>query len=91
MFVSASELVKARKKHRCTWCGQHIEPGEEYAKWASVDDSWFTNKMHVECLGALHDEIREGGDNEYIPYDNERPLSAEHTNQQPEPKKEHQS
>jgi hypothetical protein len=73
MMVFGLERVKARKQHKCTWCGQPIFKGEDYVKWNSVEDSWFTNKMHGDCLEALDEEIRAGGDCEYAPYDNERP------------------
>lgn len=78
MFVSDSKLTKANKAHRCTWCGQAINKGEQYARWTSVDGpgGWFLSKMHVECVGAMHDEIRDGGDREYMPFENERPEVA---------------
>ena len=71
MMVFDKELVKARKDHKCTWCGQPILKGTQYHKWVNVDDSWFTNKVHDECLDPLDEECREMG--EYYPYDNERP------------------
>jgi hypothetical protein len=48
-------------------------PGEKYQRWISVDDCMFTNKMHPECVDACDEELRHYGDNEYHPYDNERP------------------
>ena len=71
MYCTPPELRKARSQHRCTNCGEAIEPGDEYMRWASYDD-WkcFTNKMHPECLKSLED----GSDDfEYTLYGGERP------------------
>lgn len=43
----------ARKRHRCDWCDEFIEPGDKYVRWR-----WFdygdagTCKMHPECYEA---------------------------------------
>lgn len=78
MFVTATQLIIAKKEHRCTWCGQKILKGEKYSKWKSVDDSWFTSKMHAECHTAANDENHYWGDYEYVPFDNERPTKEEY-------------
>lgn len=70
MYCSTVVFPKAKKEHRCTYCGETILVGEEYARWNSVDDSWNTSKMHHECLEDLQTEY-DGDD--YIPYQNERP------------------
>jgi hypothetical protein len=72
MYTTNQEIVVARKEHQCTWCGETILKGESYHKWKSVDDSWFTSKMHNECHKAAHDEYTYWGDSQYMPYDNER-------------------
>lgn len=73
MWCSETKTVTAKVQHRCTSCGEPIEAGEQYKKWASFDDgSAFINKMHPECL-SMHDEEAEGGMWEYMPYSNERP------------------
>lgn len=73
MFCTPAETVKARKAHKCTYCGEWIKPGELYDTWKSVDDSWFTNKMHPEC----NEEVSEDGYFEYTPFCNERPDKGE--------------
>ena len=73
MFVSDPVLRTAHKDHKCTWCAESITKGEQYHYWTSVDDSWSVSKMHPECFVACHDELAYWGDNEYSPYDNERP------------------
>lgn len=63
--------VRARKPHQCTWCGESILAGEMYKAWVSFDDSVYRNKMHPECFGAMQADL--DADDEYFPYDNERP------------------
>ena len=71
MYCTPTEVRKARTQHRCTNCGQKIEAGEDYARWASYDDGrCFTNKMHPECLDSLQ---YDGGNFEYMLYSGERP------------------
>jgi hypothetical protein len=71
-FHSQAATVIARKVHRCTNCGQPIGKGEAYQRWTSVDDRWFTSKMHPECHASLLMEA-DGNDFEYTPYGGERP------------------
>lgn len=73
MFCTITEDVLAKKEHVCTNCGQKILKGESYKKWKSVDDSWFTSKMHPECFVSLLDENEYYGSFEYMPYSGERP------------------
>ncbi len=41
---------KARKTHKCHWCGESIDPGEKYSKWRWVDfGDISTVKVHAEC------------------------------------------
>lgn len=62
--------VKARKGHRCVWCGESIPRLTEYIRENSIYDGRYQNhKWHPECLDALHDS----GDEEFCPGDNERP------------------
>ena len=70
-FYSEVKDVIARKQHRCTNCGEPIMVGEIYKRWVSVEDGWFTSKMHKECLQSLIDES--DGEFEYTPYNGERP------------------
>lgn len=73
MFCTQAELILAGKEHVCTWCAEKILKGEQYYRWASVDDTWYTSKMHVECRDACLEDHACYGDNEYMPYNNERP------------------
>ena len=72
-FVTEAKSVVARKPHRCSWCGGPIAEGENYWKWTSVVDAWFTSKMHPECLECWQEEYRLYGDVEYSVYSNDRP------------------
>jgi hypothetical protein len=76
MYVSPATALRARKEHRCTWCGEAISPGSEYLRWMSVDDSMYTNKMHRECFDACHEECTFYGEDAYMPFDNHRPPPA---------------
>jgi hypothetical protein len=71
----SSEERKARKEHRCTWCGQMILIGEKYRhERVRVDGDMNTNDMHLECDEALAELCRyEGGACYFDPYENERP------------------
>ena len=67
MFCTPQKQIKARKPHRCTWCGEDILKGETYAGWKNVYETWFSNKMHQECLAASRYD-----DDEYSAYEHER-------------------
>lgn len=73
MFCTDEKIIIARKEHLCTWCGQSIAKGEKHFMWKSVEDSWFTNRMHGECYEAQHTESLVFHDNTYTPFENERP------------------
>lgn len=70
----ASEVLRARKRHRCTWCGQHIDIGEHYTRQrVIVDGDIGTQKMHAECLEAMHSlASRERGAITFTPWDHPR-------------------
>jgi len=66
----------ARKRHRCIWCWQFIEPGSSYVDERSVADGDIqAHKWHPECRAAmLQDAADEGGVIEWIP-GQERPTA----------------
>ena len=72
MFSTPVLRRTARIDHRCTNCGQPIEAGKPYERWASFDDAAFTNKMHPECFESLVYGA-DGGQFEYTPFSGERP------------------
>ena len=59
----------ARKRHRCTWCWQFIEIGDQYARYRYYDGGDVgTVRMHPECHGAMQEEAAdEGGFIEWTP------------------------
>lgn len=73
MYCTPCKTVVAKKSHICTYCGECIDVGDAYCTWRSVDDAWFTNKMHPECV----DDLNEWGDGEYFAYSNDRPRTDE--------------
>lgn len=50
MDTLTDETRKARKQHRCNWCGNPIEKGEKYRHTVNVDggDMWHF-KEHLKC------------------------------------------
>lgn len=54
---------KARKEHRCSWCGEAVEPGTEYVRLPVFGEGTVqTWKAHPECNEAeqnMPDEARE--------------------------------
>ena len=73
MYCTPSETRTARKQHRCTYCAEQIEAGEQYLRWMSVNDGKAaTNKVHPECLAILEEDAY-GGYFEYDLYGGERP------------------
>jgi hypothetical protein len=77
--IITTEKRKARKRHRCTWCGEWIGIGETYThERVRVDGDMGVNKLHAECDEALSElAAYEGGTCTYTPYDNERPTVSE--------------
>jgi len=58
---------KARKNHRCYWCGETICRGETYVRWGWAEDGKMsTVRMHPECYKAASDSIKSNYD-EYLP------------------------
>lgn len=73
--MSEVETPTAVKQHKCCWCGQMIEAGEQYRRyryWCDGDAG--TVKLHAECFEAMQDEAAyEGGWIEWTPGSGERP------------------
>lgn len=74
MYCTPTETRTARKSHRCTYCAEQIEVGEQYLRWMNVDnDKAVTNKLHPECLAFLEENAC-GEQFEYPLYEGERPI-----------------
>lgn len=53
---------RAIKPHRCTWCWQLINPGEQYSRYRYFDGGDAgTVKLHPECFDAMQVEAKEWG------------------------------
>lgn len=49
----ADEWRKARKAHRCIWCGEQIVIGEKYRHWrGKFEGDVMSNDWHKECDDA---------------------------------------
>ena len=58
---------KARKDHRCYWCGQLIKKGTRYHHWAGVSyGEFYDTKVHLECGEAWR--LLPECDAEEVPY-----------------------
>lgn len=69
-FFNPPITRKAKKAHRCTYCGEKINQNDLYIFQKGVyDGCWYESKMHPECW----DDFVETGGGEYTPYSNERP------------------
>lgn len=70
----ASEVLRARKRHRCTWCGKFIEPGETYTRErVKIDGDIGTQRLHRDCDKAMRDlASRERGSITFLPGEHPR-------------------
>jgi hypothetical protein len=67
----------ARKQHRCIWCGETIPVGLKHRHERSVYDGGMQDhRWHMECDAAFKEDLRSGGDDEFIPHSAERPQVA---------------
>jgi hypothetical protein len=74
MTILTDENRIARKPHRCEWCGERIEPGQQYRYYSGVFYGNFqSTHMHNECYDACQEDASEYGmDYEFEPYRNGR-------------------
>ena len=63
---------KARKPHRCIWCGQTSPVGAQHCHEVSRYDELQDHRWHGECRDAGFRHFSDA-ECEFIPYDNERP------------------
>ena len=67
----------AMKRYRCIWCSESILAGARYVREFSIFDGDVQKHCwHPECKDAAHTLFQEEGEDEFAPWENERPLSA---------------
>lgn len=65
---------KARKNHRCIWCGQAILVGENYSHETSVYDGYMQDhKFHLECRNDADEYFYSTREEDFDAYENKRP------------------
>lgn len=63
----------AKKQHRCIWCGEGVLAGEKYYREQSIYEGQMQNHAwHEECIEDARETLH-NGDDEFLPYSNERP------------------
>lgn len=77
MFTMISERThRAARRYCCIWCGELILQGTLYVREFSTFDGEIQNHAwHPECRDAADAYFQTGENDEFSPYDNERPLS----------------
>lgn len=65
-FITDPTPVKARKPHRCSYCGCAIEKGEVYERTTLKYDEIYTWKSHLKCVELtkklkMFDEVYDEG------------------------------
>ncbi len=72
MICTNTENVTASKSHKCHSCGEAIEAGQTYKRWACFEDgSASTVKMHPECYEA-HCAAADGDTWEFDQFNHDR-------------------
>ena len=71
---AAPTTPKARKEHRCIYCGGPILTGEQYTQQTGFyDGAPYRNRYHSECYEACAEESRYYNEWEFMPYNAEYP------------------
>ena len=53
IVLGDSKIYLAKKAHRCSWCGEQIDPKTRYRRTRAINDGRpYTEKLHPECDGA---------------------------------------
>ena len=69
---------KAKKEHKCSWCGEQIEIGETYYYQAGTYYGDFqVTKLHEDCDAACSEASYKYGMEDYEPYSYKRGTTEE--------------
>ena len=65
---------KARKEHKCIWCGERIDKGEQHLNESSIyDEHWQRHRWHLECDADARNYFRETHEDSFDPHEAHRP------------------
>jgi DNA-directed RNA polymerase subunit RPC12/RpoP len=73
--IETTTHPKAKKEHRCIWCGEKILVGEKYTRQKGIfDGEWQDNPWHDDCLEGADDHFTSMGEYcwSFDPYGGER-------------------
>jgi len=74
VFTGTPTHPKAKKEHRCIYCGGPILVGEQYVQQEGFyDGAPYRNRYHAECYETCAEECSYYGEWEFSPYNGEYP------------------
>lgn len=72
MTVLSATVHRARRAHRCIWCGEAIDVGTQYHRSKVVGDGTINGlAWHLECVKQACEVLEPGED--FIPHCADRP------------------
>lgn len=73
-YHSTPTHPKARKEHRCIYCGGPIPTGEQYVQQTGFyDGAPYRNRYHAECYDDCANECAYYNEWEFMPYSADYP------------------
>jgi hypothetical protein len=69
----STDRPKARKDYKCVWCGERIPVGERHVAVSGIMDGDFqSNRFHAECDTACQQEMKQSGEDCFMPHEYKR-------------------
>ena len=61
---------KAKKEHKCFWCGTTIKIGEKHIKWVGLYEDFSSNRWHDKCYSTYVFQTKAKPDFQLVAYNN---------------------